>query len=476
AQKFITSKELVAIRAQETADAVVAAETALVDAKAAVEALAAEKAAATPEQIAAGEAAAKVLADAQAAYDALAADATEEAVAAAETAITDAQAAMDALVGYVTPEEEEAAAAAVVDGEAALEAAKVAAEEAAARTVFTAKRKAVSVYPANVFEVNKWHDGSNVEMADLIMSWILTFDRAKEASAIYDEQAVPLYQVFMDGFRGLKITSTDPLTVEWYSDVYSQDAEINAATVLWPTWTSGELSFSQAAAANAAEAAGELAYSADKSTAAEIEWTSFIGGPSLEILAAKLDELIAAKTVPYEATLGQYITPEQAVTRYEALKAWYVEKGHMWQGTGPYYVDQVYMTEKSLVAKHFDDYPDPADRWDMFATPKIATAEIDGPGPVKVGEAATFDVFITFEDAPYASADIKQVKYLLYNAANELVVIGEAALVEEGQYAVELTAEDTTLLGAGANKLEIAVIPILVSQPTFTSVEFVTAQ
>ena len=339
----------------------------------------------------------------------------------------------------------------------------------------TAKRKSVAVYPANVFEVNKWHDGSNVELADFIMSWILTFDRANEASAIYDEADVPLYTVFKDGFKGLKITSTDPLTVEYYSDVYATDAELNVFT-MWPTWTTGELSFSMAAAANAAEAAGELAYTTDKSTAKEIEWTSFIGGPSLEILAAKLDELIANKTVPYEATLGQYMTPEQAVARYEALKAWYAEKGHMWVGTGPYFVDQAFMTEKSLLLKHNPEFPDLADRFDMFATPKLAVAELDGPGQVKVGEAATFDVYITFQDEPYASADVKQVKYLLYNAADELVVIGEAELVEEGQYAVNLTAEDTTLLGAGANKLEIAVIPIPVSQPTFTSVEFVTAQ
>ncbi len=475
AQKFITSKELVAIKAQETADAVVTAETSLADAKAAVEALAAEKVAATPEQIAAGEAAVKVLEEAIAAYEALAADATAEAVAAAETAITDAQAALDAVEGYVTPEEEEAAAAAVVEAETALEAAKVAAEEAANRTVFTAKRKAVSVYPANVFEVNKWHDGSNMELADMLMSFILTFDRAKEASAIYDEQAVPTFQVFMDGFRGLKITSTEPLTIEYYSDVYSQDAELNAAG-LWPTWNSGELSFSQAAVANAAEAAGLLAYSADKSTVKEIEQTSFIGGPSLEILLAQLDELIANKTVPYEATLGQYITPEQAVARYEALKAWYGEKGNLWQGTGPYYIDQVYLTEKSLVVKHNPEYPDRADRWDIFAKPKIAAAEIDGPSQVKVGEAAAFDVYVTFENEPYASKDIKQVKYLLYNAANELVVIGEAKLIEEGRYVVELTGEDITALGAGASKLEIAVIPIPVSQPTFTSVEFVIAQ
>jgi len=339
----------------------------------------------------------------------------------------------------------------------------------------TAKRKSVAIYPADVFEVNKWHDGSNVELADLIMSWILTFDRADEKSAIYDPAAVPQFEVFKAGFKGLKIASTDPLTIEYYSDVYSTDAELNVFS-MWPTWTTGELSFTMAAAANAAEEAKELAYTTEKSTENECEWTSFIGGPSLEILAAKLDELIANQTVPYEATLGQYMTPEQAVARYESLKAFYEAKGHMWTGTGPYFVDQVYMTEKSLVVKHNPDFPDPADRWDVFATPRIAEAEIDGPGQVKVGEAAEFDVFVTFNDEPYVAGDVKQVKFLLYNATNELVVIGEAEMVEDGHYVVKLSEEDTASLDAGSNKLEIAVIPIPVCQPTFTSVEFVTVQ
>ncbi len=208
---------------------------------------------------------------------------------------------------------------------------------------------------------------------------------------------------------------------------------------------SGELSFSQAAVANAAEAAGLLAYPPTNPLSREIEQTSFIGGPSLEILLAQLDELIANKTVPYEATLGQYITPEQAVARYEALKAWYGEKGNLWQGTGPYYIDQVYLTEKSLVVKHNPEYPDRADRWDIFAKPKIAAAEIDGPSQVKLAKRQPL-MYVTFENEPYASMDIKQVKYLLYNAANELVVIGEAKLIEEGRHVVELTGEDITAL------------------------------
>ena len=326
-----------------------------------------------------------------------------------------------------------------------------------------------------MFEPARWHDGTAISIADMMTTWILTWDRAYEDSLMYDPAAVPVFTVFESAFKGIKITSTDPLTIEYYSDSYSQDAELNAVG-LWPWWNSGELSFSAAAIANSAEMSGELAYSAAKAVAAEIEQTSFIGGPSLEILLTHLDQLIADQTIPYEATLGQYITAEEAVARYEALKAWYEEKGHFWVGTGAYYLDQVFLTEKSAVVRQNADYVDLADRWDMFATPKIAPAEIDGPGQVQLGQPATFEVFITFEDDAYPANEIKIVKYLLYNAAGELVVIGEAELVEDGYYVIELTEDDITELGAGASKLEIAVVPIPVSQPTFTSVEFVIVQ
>ncbi len=87
---------------------------------------------------------------------------------------------------------------------------------------------------------------------------------------------------------------------------------------------------------NMAEAAGELAYSADKATEKSIEQMSFIGGPSMDILAKYLDQAIAEKTIPYAATLGEYITANQAVARYTNLKNWYTAHGHFWVGTGPY--------------------------------------------------------------------------------------------------------------------------------------------
>ncbi len=66
-----------------------------------------------------------------------------------------------------------------------------------------------------------------------------------------------------------------------------------------------------------------LAYTSDKADNAEIENTSWVGGPSLEILAKYLDQAAAESYIPYEPTLGQYITKEEADLRYANFKKWY---------------------------------------------------------------------------------------------------------------------------------------------------------
>jgi peptide/nickel transport system substrate-binding protein len=103
----------------------------------------------------------------------------------------------------------------------------------------TAKLKSVVTYPADFFETVKWHDGSNISMGDIVMGLIMTFDRAKPESAIYDEQAVGIFDSFMSAFKGVRITSTDPLVVEFYTDSVEPDAENAAFNTLFPTYGYG---------------------------------------------------------------------------------------------------------------------------------------------------------------------------------------------------------------------------------------------
>ena len=341
----------------------------------------------------------------------------------------------------------------------------------------TSKIKSVVTYPADLFTTIKWHDGSPLSVADFVIPYIMIFDRANKDSAIYDEAAVPNFQSFATTFKGFKIASTSPLTIEYYSDFYYGDAELDVTT-MWPsspTGLAGENSWDTLAISNLAEADGKLAYTADKADAKKIEETSLVGGPSLDLLSTYLDKAASESYIPYAPTLGQYITADEAKARYDNLKAWYTAHGHYWIGTGPYFLDKVFTTEKTLTLKNNPDFPDLADRWSSFSEPKIAAVQLDGPGQVKIGEEAVFDVTITHKDAPYLQSDIKQVKYLLYDATGAVVTVGDATAVADGHYQVTLSKDVTAKLTAGSVKIEVAVVPIPVAIPAFTSLQFVVA-
>lgn len=339
----------------------------------------------------------------------------------------------------------------------------------------TANTRSIATYPADLYETVKWHDGSPISAGDFVMSMIELFDRAKPESAVYDESYVPSFESVLVGLKGIRITSTDPLTIEYYSDLYSADAELNI--IPWwpisPTGLSGENSWPVLAISNLAEANGELAYSADKSDLEEIDRTSWVGGPSLEILAKYLEQATAETYIPYEPTLGQYVTAEEAAARYANFQQWYDQHGHFWVGTGPYYLDKVFTTEKSLVLKNNTEYVDKADRWAAFSEPKLASLQLDGPAQVKAGDEAVFEALVTFKGQPYAQADVQQVKYILYDATGAVAEIGNAELIAEGQYQVTLSAETTADLPTGSARLEVAVVPLPVAIPAFTSIDFV---
>lgn len=341
----------------------------------------------------------------------------------------------------------------------------------------TANVKSVVIYPSDLYETVKWHDGSPISAGDFVMSMIQGFDPGEPDSPIYDESLALSIDAGLVSFKGYRITSTDPLTIESYSDAYVTDAELNIAP-LWPQspfGLSGENGWPILAVSNLAEAAGELAYTSDKSDASEIENTSWVGGPSLDILSRYLDQAADESYIPYEPTLGQYITKEEADLRYANLQNWYADHGHFWVGTGPYYLDQVFTTEKSLVLKNFTDFVDLADRWSEFSEAKIAEIVLDGPGQVKAGDEAVFDVIVNLKgkDQAYLNADIRQVKYILYDATGAVVSIGEAVEAGEGQYQVTLDSAATSKLQTGSAKLEVAVVPIPVAIPAFTSFDFV---
>jgi len=340
----------------------------------------------------------------------------------------------------------------------------------------TAKAKIVAYYPDSIYDIT-WHDGSQFDVADMVMQFIMTFAPGAEGSSIYDESQAPVLDSFLSAFKGYRIASEDPLVMEWYTDTWYMDAEAIVTpfrTRFWPEYGYGQAPWHMIAVSNKAEMSGELAYSADKADSQEVEWMNFIAGPSLEILAAKLDEAALESYIPFEPTMGQFVTADEASVRYANLQAFYADHGHFWVGTGPYILDEVYSVEKTATLVHNPNYIDLADKWSGFSAPKLADVAIDGPGRIVAGAEAVFDVFVSYLDEPYPSDEVTEVKYLVFNSANEIIEVGQAELAGDGYYTATLSAETTEKLGSGANKLEVAVVVIPVSIPSFGAFEFVS--
>jgi len=337
----------------------------------------------------------------------------------------------------------------------------------------TANLKSVAYYPKDLFDIT-WHDGSNLSVGDFVMGMILTFDTGKPESAIYDESAAATLEAYQSHFKGVKITSTNPLTIESYDDLYFLDAELNVFG-WFPNYLYGPGSWHVLGLGIQAETNKELTFTSSKADALQVEWMSFIAGPSLEILKKYLDSSVTAAYIPYAPTMGQYVKASEAKARWANLGKWYETYGHFWLGTGPFYLSEVHPVEGTLTLQRSAQFPDAADKWSRFTAPKIAVTEVTGPTNVKIGDEATFEVAVTYKGAAYPMSEISGVKYLLYNAKGQLVAVGEAAVVEDGKYTIVLPASVTSVLEEGSNKLEVAVTSLVVSIPSFASIEFVTA-
>jgi peptide/nickel transport system substrate-binding protein len=323
----------------------------------------------------------------------------------------------------------------------------------------------------------KWHDETNLSMADFVASFILGFARVKEKSPIFDESAKHLFKPFADHFRGVRVTQEKPLIVEIYTDQIFPDAEwiANWAADLFYTATP----WHSLAIGILAEEENQLAFSASKASKNKTEWMNYIAGPSLTKLEESLRKAENKAYLPFK-TLAKYVTRDEAKARYAKLRQWYNKKGHFWVGQGPYYVDSVHTIEKNIVLSRFEQFDKPDPRWLKFAEPRIADVTVNGPSTVKIGHPAKFQVDIEFQSKPYQRQDMDFIVVLLFDGADNLVFVDKFDKkkiddkFKDGQLQVMLPAEKMAELHPGSYRLEIAVTSHAVSIVSLASITFAT--
>ncbi|HOR01002.1 MAG TPA: ABC transporter substrate-binding protein [Anaerolineae bacterium] len=338
----------------------------------------------------------------------------------------------------------------------------------------TALRKSVVYYPADLYDKVTWHDGSKFSIGDVVMAMIVQFDRAKKDSPVYDKSQEATFKSFMSAFKGVKIVSQKPLVIETYSDLYYLDAEW-CNNFWWPYYLQGEGSWHALALGLLAEEKQEAAFTAAKAKDLEVEWLSYIAGPTIEVLKKQLAAVVESGEIPYKATLGKFVSADEIKARFDNLNTWFGRRGHFWIGTGPFYLERAFPVEGTLVLRRYVAYPDSASRWAGYSGPMIAQVDVSGPSRVTIGQEAVFEAEITFDGQPYLTADLEQVKFLVLDAKGEVAHVDAAKAVADGKWTATLSKEVTAKLAAGSNKLEVIVVSRKVAVPGFGSIQFVTA-
>lgn len=224
------------------------------------------------------------------------------------------------------------------------------------RGYLTSNVKYVVEYDSTIFDL-KWHDGSAFSIADIIMAFITKTQLINEKSSLYDEYYAQTHAGELDGFKGFKIASENPLVIEYYTDDYSH---LTSQTVnsFWLDYGTGQQSWAQAAAANAAVKDKTATYSEGLSSYYGYALLDYVKGQDgFDALVTQLGKLKTQAFVPYEELLLPYINPELASEQYQNILDFYSEYKHMSIGIGPYMITSVDALSPSLALSAFSDFP-----------------------------------------------------------------------------------------------------------------------
>jgi peptide/nickel transport system substrate-binding protein len=248
----------------------------------------------------------------------------------------------------------------------------------------TALRKSVVVYEDDLFH-NRWHDGSNVTVADFLMYMIYPYERGMADGMFYDASYWQ-YGSWYANFRGVEITDTDPLTIATYDDNWTLDPDWSI-TDWWPYYDQGQAAWHNLGIGIMVEADGEGAFSLDKSELIEKPWLNYVygdlatGGPPL--LDGYLQTAIGDETlVPYYDTfddiyvdlgLGGGTFNAEAIARLANLDTWVDTWENFWLGTGPYKVTVVDKGLNQVQLQKNDFFKDDGDKWFEYCQETVGT-------------------------------------------------------------------------------------------------------
>ncbi|RFA94531.1 ABC transporter substrate-binding protein [Pyrobaculum aerophilum] len=300
-------------------------------------------------------------------------------------------------------------------------------------------------------------------VADVLYGIAHIFQRVNETTKIHDPGTItPGAQVFVERLVGLKVEDAgDNIVVHMWVNYWHPDetfiVQFFDVTPSYP-W---ELAYLM----DVAVASGRLAWVVETAQAKNIEVLDLAKGPSLGILEQVLSEVKGS--VPQ--AISEFVNNTDVSARWAALESWYEAMKHFYVSNGPFYLERVDTAANQAVLAAFRDYAfDTSREYAPLYKPRVPVIEITDiitSAPAGVPISATLSA--TLEGSPYNNVEMK---FILFDAAGNVVYSGEGTRIGDGRFKVEVPADVTSMLKPGVYTLNIiavgadAAVPILFSR------------
>ena len=300
---------------------------------------------------------------------------------------------------------------------------------------------------------SNWQNGQPMSKADLVYPLYFLYEWSSKINSTdltfdpeYAAQAVIALQ-YLRGTKFLDDNNAISFVDYWHFD----SKEIADFAPVWAT-SPWEVN----AAIERLVINGNFAYTRSEATVKNIDWLSLIIPSHAQAIKLELEKMKSEHFVP--AALKDYVTPDEAIKRYDASIKWISEHNHAIIGNGPYEIKNYNPTGKVITLTAFRDstYPFAKGYWSNFETAKLAKfAKVQQPKVVTSGLPLTISGNITIGDNYDSNASLT---YFVTDKNNRLVSQGEGQWVDnKGNFLITINGTTTKAMSIGPNEFELFV-------------------
>jgi peptide/nickel transport system substrate-binding protein len=314
----------------------------------------------------------------------------------------------------------------------------------------------------------KWHDGQPVTLADIMYAIAFSYEWANKDSdgdKYYDEAYASQYQSLLPITKGTVLNKDGSFTAyfdyNWPMDKDRVAAQGGVAAI---TPKAGNPGRQTLVSWEIYEALAKLVVEGSKSGTQytfaydpSVTEVDVINPKCVADIKAKLQDFVAAKYVP--DCIKQWVTPEQAIARYNAAIKFIDTYGNAYISNGPFFISKVDYNANYIELSAFRDYPYRADYFPkLFRTTITRIDDVKVPATAQRTADAKIDVqvsAVTYPDDTAKAADNKAKVTITLILADNTEKAYTAKYVSAGSFQAVIPAKDLGALKAGAYTLVV---------------------